>query len=187
MITVVPETYTKVDYDAAVLAGYAQTSLERVMGLVSDLDVDIRIDEEAATTRFAIVSIDPIVVDVNSGAVENLRDPRRLGEGEANLTFTRIFLEVFDRRSATFGAPALDEKPLQQHLMAWDVNLHGRLARMGLRLHQPRYRYNFRNRHGFSDHADGIFDQLWDAGDTTWGRIVELSDSALTPVDRGPT
>ena len=178
MITVVPETYTKVDYDVTVLAGYAQASLERVLGSVNDHDVDIRINEEAATTRFSIVSIDPIVVDVDSGAVENARDPRRLGEGEANLTFTRIFLEVFDRRSSIFGAPALDEEPLQRHLMAWDVNLHGRLARLGLRVHQPRYRYNFRNRHGFTDHADGIFDQLWDAGDTTWRRIVELSDSA---------
>ncbi len=65
--------------------------------------------------------------------------------------------------------------------MAWDVNLFGRVARRGVKLHKPRYLYNFRNRHGFTDHADSAFEQLWDAGDTTWRRIKAFSDSALQP------
>ena len=58
------------------------------------------------------------------------------------------------------------------------MNLYGRTSRLGLRLHKPRFRYNFRNRHGFTDRADEVFDELWAAGEIPWMRIVQLSDSA---------
>jgi hypothetical protein len=181
MITVVPDTYTKVDYDVEALRTGVQRSWQRVMGTARELDLEIRLDEDAATTRFSVLSLDPLIVEVDGGAIENLRDPRTLGENEVELAFTRLFLEVYDRQLAVFGAPPLDEELSQAHRTAWDVNLFGRVARRGVRLHKPRYLYNFRNRHGFTDHADAIFEQLWDAGDTTWRRIADFSDSALRP------
>ena len=181
MITVTPTTFEKVEYDADVLASWAQAALERVLGAGRDLDVEIRVDENAATTTATLVSLDPIRFEVDGGAVENLRDPRRMGEHEASIVFTRLFLEVYDRNLAVFGAPAMDDEVSQRHRMAWDVNLFGRVARLGLELHEPRYRYNFRNRHGFSDHADAMFDELWNGGDTTWRRITAWSDAALDP------
>ncbi len=181
MITVVPESFVKVDYDVEVLLNAVQRSWERVMGTARELELQIQVDEDAATTRFSVTSLEPLVVDVDGGAIENHRDPRTLGEHEVELTFTCLFLEVYDRRLAVFGAPSLDVKLSQQHRTAWDVNLFGRVARRGLKLHKPRYLYNFRNRHGFTDHADSVFEQLWDVGDTTWRRIANFSDSALQP------
>lgn len=181
MITVEPTVYTKVEYDADELARYAQAALERVSGLADDSDVMIKVLEDAATTTFRIVSLDPLVLEVDGGAVEDSKDPRRLGEEQSAITFTRAFLEVYDRRADWFHGPALDDPDVSKaHKMAWDVNLHGRVAGLGVRLHKPRYLYNFRNRHGFTDRADEVFEQLWSAGETTWRRITELSDSAHT-------
>lgn len=179
MIEVNPRSFTKVEFDAAQIAVLAQRSLERVAALPDDLDVAIDVAEHQATNRVAIQSLDPVVLAVDGGALENYRVPRTLGELESQITFTRLFLEVADRQSTSFGAPALDEPLTHAHRMAWDVNLFGRTARHGLRIHQPRYRYNFRNRHGFSDLADRIFDTLWSADDLTFARIVELSDRAV--------
>ena len=42
------------------------------------------------------------------------------------------------------------------------------LMRLGLDPIQQRYRYDFRNRFGFSDEVDCVFDQLWSADDLGW-------------------
>ena len=178
MITVEPQSFTKVEYDAEMIASLAQVALERVGLLPADIDVTVEVVESDPTTQVAVISIEPAVFRVASGAIENLKDPRTLGEREATVVFTRLFLELFDRRNPWFQAPPVDAEVPMAHLMAWDVNLYGRVALLGVPLHEPKYRYNFRNRHGFTDHADRVFDQLWSAGETTWARIVGLSDSA---------
>ena len=178
MITVRPDAFVKVHYDAADLAAWAQASLERVPTIADDLVVEVNIDEMAATSRLAVVSLDPLVLHVDGGAVEDYREPRFAGELEANIAFTRLFVEVGDRLRAEFGAPDVDAEVTPAHKMAWDVNLYGRVARLGLRLHQPRFQYNFRNRHGFTDIADRMFEQLWSVDAPTWSRITELSDQA---------
>ena len=182
MIVVQPQTYTKVDFDADLLHTLALRSLESVAALPDDLDVTVNIDEDQATNRVGISSLDPVVFEIDGGAVEHYKVPRTVGELESMITFTRLFLELADRQSETFGAPALDEELSHARRMAWDVHLYGRTSRHGLHIHQPRYRYNFRNRHGFSDLADRTFDKLWAADELTWAQIVELSDGALDPV-----
>jgi len=176
VIVVQPETYTKVSFDAGVIATLAQRALESVAPLPDDLDVTVNIEEDNATNRVKITSVDPAVFDVDGGAVENYKQPRTVGDLEATISFTRLFLELSDRLSESFAAPALDDEVTLAHRMAWDINLFGRTARHGLRIHQPRYRYNFRNRHGFSDAADQVFDTLWAADELTWAEIVALSD-----------
>ena len=176
MIVVQPETYTKVSFDAGVIATLAQRALESVAPLPDDLDVTVNIEEDNATNRVKITSVEPVVFDVDGGAVENYKQPRTVGDLEATISFTRLFLELSDRLSESFAAPALDDEVTLAHRMAWDINLFGRTARHGRRIHQPRYRYNFRNRHGFSDAADQVFDTLWAADELTWAEIVALSD-----------
>ena len=183
MIVVHPQSFTKVTFDADRIATLAQRSLESVAALPDDLDVRIEVGENQATNLVRVESLFPVVLAVDGGAIEHYREPRTLGELECRITSTRLLLEVADRLSSTFGAPEIGADVSHGHRMAWDVNLFGRTARHGLRIHQPRYRYNFRNRHGFSDRADRIFDRLWAADDLTWPRIVELSDQAVDPVN----
>lgn len=182
MITVTPQTFTKVDYDAGRIADFASRAVAVVPGLPDDLRIDVRIDEDQATSRASIASIDPLVLDLDSGAIEDYRRPRELGESEAVTAVSRLLLEFRDRQDPEFGAPPLDAEPTLAHKQAWDVNLYGRLGRLGLTVHKPRYRYNFRNRHGFSDNADRIFEQLWTTDDLTWPRITALSDRATDTV-----
>jgi hypothetical protein len=54
----------------------------------------------------------------------------------------------------------------------------GRLGRLGYRVHEQRWRYNFRNRHGFTDQADAAFDRIWAADALTWSDLTALSDGA---------
>ena len=61
--------------------------------------------------------------------------------------------------------------------MAWEVYAAGRLARTGQQAQLQRWRYHFRNRHGFSDEADAAFDRLWSADALTWADITGLSDA----------
>ncbi len=187
MIVVRPTSYTKVTFDAEQIAHLAQRSLESVAALPDDLDVRVEVGEDAATNLVRVESLSPLVLAVDGGAIEYYKQPRTLGDLESRITFTRLFLEVADRLAPSFDAPDLGEDLTHAHRMAWDVNLFGRTSRHGLRIHQPRYRYNFRNRHGFSDHADRTFDELWAADDLTWPRIVELSDRAVDPVNSRPT
>ena len=178
MITVVPTEFVKVEYDADRIAALSAETVAAVPGVPDDLDIELRIAEDEATSRMAIVSLDPVVFALDGGAIEDYRDPRRLGAPETKITITRLLLELLDRRDPAFGAPALDADVSQAHAQAWDVNLYGRVARLGHRLHPPRFRYNFRNRHGFTDAADRAFDQLWAADGLDWARIVAFSDDA---------
>lgn len=179
MIVVRPDTYSKTQFEADHIRTLAQRSLERVAPLPDDLEVEIDVDENQVTNRVRVTSLDPVSFHVDGGALENYKQPRTIGDLPASITFTRLFLEVVDRLSETFGAPALDAELTQAHRMAWDVNLFGRVGRHGLQIHQPRYRYNYRSRHGFSDVADRTFDRLWSSDELTWPEIVELSDRAL--------
>lgn len=185
MIVVQPETFTKVNFDAALIHTVAQRSLESVAPLPDDLDVTIQVEEDQATNRVRIASLSPVELAVDGGALENYKVPRTVGDLEAGISFTRLFLELSDRLSESFAAPELDAELSHAHRMAWNVNLFGRTARHGLRIHKPRYLYNFRNRHGFSDVADRAFEALWAADELTWAQIVELSDGAVDPVVTG--
>lgn len=187
MIVVRPTSYTKVAFDAEQIATLAQRSLESVAELPDDLEVFVDIGENQATNLVRVESLSPVTLAVDGGAIEHYKAPRTLGELESRITFTRLLLEVADRLSTSFAAPPVGDDLTHAHRMAWDVNLFGRTSRHGLRIHRPRYRYNFRNRHGFSDQADRIFDQLWAADDLTWSQIVELSDRAVDPVNMPPT
>lgn len=184
MIVVKPENFTKVDFDAELIRTLAQRALESVAALQDDLDVEVDVDDNQATNRVKVTSLDPAKVAVDGGALENYKDPRTVGDLESSITFTRLFLELADRGSESFGAPTLDDDISRGHRMAWDVNLFGRTSRHGLHIHQPRYRYNFRNRHGFSDLADRTFDTLWAGDELTFAEISELSDAAADAVAR---
>lgn len=182
MIVIRPDNFTKVDFDLQVIHDAAQRALENVAPLPNDLEVLVDIDEDQATNRMRITSVDPAAMAIDGGALENYKQPRTVGELESGISFTRLFLELTDRLSESFGAPAVDADVVRAHRMAWNVNLFGRTTRHGLHIHEPRYRYNFRNRHGFSDLADRTFDTLWSTDGLTWAEITELSDQAVDHV-----
>jgi hypothetical protein len=83
----------------------------------------------------------------------------------------RLLFRIQDRLDPGFGTPPEDGELTLQQQTAWDAYAVGRAGRAGLPVQKPRRQYHFRNRHGFSDVADAVFDRLWNAERLTWAEI----------------
>lgn len=176
-VTITPETFTMVNFDAARIKGIVERLLPDI-GLPTDASVTVNIDERVPLGRAEVVSTDPIVIDVEGGALEHPKLPRQLSdEGTADIV-GRLLLTVRDRLDPAFGDVPADKDLSLAHASAWDVYGVGRLARRGYRAQRQRRLYAFRNRHGFTDTADAAFDELWNGVDLTWAQIVAISDRA---------
>jgi hypothetical protein len=178
-VTVSPETFRFVKFDSAVVARVARELVD-VLGI--DRPVCIEIDETTplGRVRAAIdpAATGPITISVESGAFEDSRRPREQSEVATAVNLGRILLRVRDRLHGGFGeAPADDDLQLRQ-LAAWETYCAGRLSRLGLRVNQQRWRYNFRNRHGFTDEADDAFNQVWSSDGLTWAELSAICESA---------
>jgi hypothetical protein len=179
--TVTPDTFRFVDFDAEQIRSVAD-GLLAALGM-SGRDVTIIVDE---TTPLSRINVDPdagseaITVRAESGAFEDTRRPRRQSETAVATALGRVLLRVRDRRDGSFGdAPPDGELALAQ-LAAWEAYSMGRLERLGIAINQQRWRYNFRNRHGFSDATDAAFDRLWSSDSLTWGELEEIRGTACT-------
>lgn len=174
-VSVTPETFEMVFFDAAVIAEVAVDVASRV-GFDDDT-FTINVDEGSPLGRSRIESYDPVVLSVDGGAIEDTRRPRHFSTSRSTEIFGRTLLRVLDRRSGRFDeAPDDAEIGLALH-SAWDVYSMGRLERLGFRPQRKRRLYQFRNRHGFTDAADAAFDELWGSSDLGWAEITRVSDS----------
>lgn len=172
VITVVPEVFTMVEFQAADIKRLAEDVADKV-GLPADLPVTVEVDESVPLGRTKIASLDPVVVSVQGGAFENAKQLRHLSERGVVDVLGRIFHRVLDRLDARFAdAPADDQLTLQQ-ATAWDAYAVGRCEQLGFEPQKQRRLYHFRNRHGFNDVADRVFERLWSAapGSLGWSDI----------------
>lgn len=179
-ITVTPETFKFVSFDAALTARVAG-DLAAALGL-ADRDIRIDVDE---TTPLARVTVDygsvedpTVVIHAESGAFEDTRRPREQSENATAHSIGRALLRVRDRAEGGFGEAPPDDQLTLAQVAAWETYNVGRLSRLGVAVNQQRWRYNFRNRHGFTDAADEAFDRLWASDGLTWGELNAISDAA---------
>jgi hypothetical protein len=177
-ITVVPETFTMVDYDAATIAECASTMCQRV-GLPAGTDLRIEIDQTTPLGRARVTSTRPVALALESGALEDNYRPRQYHEGNASMVFGRLLLKVRDRLDPAYSDAPSDEDLSLELSAAWDAYATGRLGRLGYPVQRQRRLYQFRVRHGFSDDGDAAFNQLWEADNLTWADIAQLSSEAL--------
>lgn len=178
-VTVVPEAFTYVEFDAGRIAAVAEQLLDD-LGL--DLPLRVEVDESSPLGRARVATVDPLLVTVEGGAFEDPRRFRQLSEPGVADALGRLLLRVRDRRDPAFGQPAADDALPLPHATAWDAYCVGRLARLGYRAQRQRRLYHFRNRHGFTDAADEAFGFLWEADGLRWEDIVRVSDEARRPI-----
>jgi hypothetical protein len=178
MTTVVPETFTMVLYDHDEIASAVDEVLGAI-GFPNDEDVRVEVDEATPLARTRLVSIEPVVMAIDGGALEDPRRPRQLSTTFVSVVVGRLALQALDRRDPAFGDPPVDEDLPVARRVAWDVYALGRLARLGFPGQRQRRLYNFRNRHGFTDAADVAFDRLWTGDHLSWDEICALSDGAV--------
>ncbi|HEV7761346.1 MAG TPA: hypothetical protein VGO78_20215 [Acidimicrobiales bacterium] len=177
-ITVTPDTFTMVDYDAATIAETTATLCQRV-GLPVGLAVRVDVDQTTPLGRARIVGTDPVVLSVESGALEDNHRPRQYHEANAALVLGRLLVKLRDRLDPAFGDAPDDDALTLELSAAWDAYATGRLERLGYTVQRQRRLYQFRVRHGFSDDGDAAFAQLWEGENLSWARIEELSTGAL--------
>lgn len=178
-VTVTPATFSFVNFDAALIRRTAE-------GLAALLDVSlpihVEVDETTPLARIRLEVGDSIVIRVESGAFEDTRRPREQSERATATALGRTLLRANDRLVGGFGeAPADDDLSLAE-VAAWDTYCTGRLHRLGIDQNLQRWRYNFRNRHGFADAVDAAFDQLWASDGLAWGELSAISAAATSGV-----
>ncbi len=178
-VSVTPANFSFVDFDAELIRRIGDGLLE-VLGI--DRPVHVEVDETTPLGRVRTEIGDTITVRVESGAFEDSRKPRQQSDEATTANLGRALLRARDRISGGFGeAPADDELSLRQ-IAAWETYCVGRLARMGVPVNQQRWKYNFRNRHGFTDVADAAFERIWASDGLTWGELETVSlEGAGTP------
>jgi hypothetical protein len=138
----------------------------------------VDIDETTPMGRSMVQSIDPVVLSLESGALEDPKRPRQLNEEGSIDVLGRLLFEVRDRLDPAFGEPPAEDDLTLPESVAWQVYCVGRLGRLGHRVQRQRRLYHFRNRHGFTDAADAAFDRLWSADVLTWTDITAISEGA---------
>ena len=181
-VTVTPDTFTMVDFDAATITAIAERLVTEI-GLPADVPVIVRVEERTPMGRVRLLSLDPVDLSIEGGAIEDPKSMRKLSPTRAVDVLGQQLFQVRDRLDPAFGAPALGEPIPLPHQVAWDVYAVGRVARLGHPAQHQRRLYQFRNRHGFTDAADAAFENLWRTADgLTWDALVSVSDRARSPV-----
>ena len=176
-VTVSPEEFHLVEYDAAEIASIVSELADKV-GL-GDRAIHIEVDEKTPLGSSAVVSLDPITITVESGGFEDAKQLRHLSRESVEGVIGRHLMRTKDRLNPDFGDPPSDDDLPIELYTAWDMYAVGRLERLGLPSQRERRRYHFRIRHGFTDVADRVFDRLWAADDLTWADIQAASAEAM--------
>ncbi|MCP3857569.1 MAG: hypothetical protein GY745_19775 [Actinomycetia bacterium] len=185
-VTVLPEEFRMVLFDPDLIF---ETLTRLVEQVAVEGDVVVTVDETVPTTVVGISGLDPITLEIQSGAFEDTRYPRTASSAQIADVAGRLLFEAGDRLDPGFGAPDLDGDPPLHHRAAWDIYCGGRVARLGYESLRQRRLYHFRNRHGFTDVADASFERLWESDNLTWAEITEASDRAhptRAPLWRAP-
>src|SRR4051794_14624808 len=103
-VTVSPETFTLVMYDASEIASIV-SELQVAVGLPADLDITLEVDESTPLGRASVESYDPVVLKLESGALEDPKRPRHLSRTGSADVLGRLLLRIRDRRDPAFGDP----------------------------------------------------------------------------------
>jgi hypothetical protein len=184
-VTVSPEEFHLVQYDAAEIASIVSALADKV-GL-GDKTIHIEVDERTPLGSSAVVSLDPITITAESGAFEDAKHLRHLDREGVEGVIGRHFMRTKDRLDPEFGDPPSDDALPIELYTAWDMYAVGRLERLGFPSQKERRRYHFRIRHGFTDVADRVFERLWAADGLTWADIQAASAEAMAAKPAPPT
>lgn len=169
-VVVTPETFSYVSFEADGIRELVAEVADRV-GLPAEAEIRIEVDETTPLGRTKLVSLDPVTLAVQSGAFENAKAPRTLSDRSVYDVVGRMLFRAADRLDPAFGNPPPDADLTMQQQTAWDAYAVGRCERAGFAPSKARRLYHFRNRHGFTDVADRVFERLWSAERLTWPDI----------------
>jgi hypothetical protein len=173
-VTVTPAQFVQVKYDSAKIAELV-TDLAEQLGVSNP--IELTIDETTPLAKIIseldAASSDAVIrIAAQSGALENTKVLTTLGPVQTKVAVGRMLLRARDRMRDDFADAPADNDLTREENAAWDTYCAGRLLRAGCEIHEQRWRYNHRNRFGFSDAVDADFDRLWAADDLGWASLI---------------
>jgi hypothetical protein len=175
-ITVRPDPFTLIEYDANEIAGIIEDRAALV-GVAPGVDVTLDVDEELFAPLVgwtADAENGAIHLWISGGNLEDNRRPRHFSESQARRDLTYALLRGNDRLSETFASAPADAQLTRGERSAWDVYAVGRAERLEVPVRRQAQLYEFRLQHGFTDVADAAFERLWNAQSMTWDGIREI-------------
>ncbi|MGD9795398.1 MAG: hypothetical protein AB7V43_18175 [Acidimicrobiia bacterium] len=178
MIIVEPAVFEIVAFDGAEIAAQA-AAIADVLGC-ADLLITIVIDEATPMTRSSIESVDPIVIGIEAGAIEDPRRIRHLQLDRLREVVSRQLLGALDRRDPRFADADGDDRLSLSQRTAWDVHIAGRLHRLGFPVGRARWEHRFTLGHRPGPATEVAFATLWDTDRLTWAQIDAIS-AAVRP------
>lgn len=181
-VTLTPQQFVMTQFSAERIVALASEACDKV-GLPADLPFALEVDERTPLGRTRIVSVDPLSIHVEGGAFEDPKRLRQLSETNVQEVLGRLLFRAKDRLDPAFGGPPSDDQLSLPQLVAWDAYAVGRSVRAGLPGFRPRRQYHFRNRHGFTDVADAVFQRLWEGEGLTWADLERACDETAAAKD----
>lgn len=172
-VTVVPEEFTLVPYEAATIASLVE-EVAGVVGFLPAVPVRVEVDEELfapLTGHSADVADGEARLWISGANLENKKQPRTFAPEQARVDFAVMLLRAGDRLDGGFADAPPDAELSRAERAAWDVFALGRAARLGFAIREPAARYDYRLQHGFTDAADAVFERLREAEGCTWSDL----------------
>lgn len=176
-ITVTPAEFQFVQYDAAEISALVADLAER-LGVANPIHLIVDETTPLAKTSAELESASSdttIVIRAESGALENTKRFTTFGPNHARESIGRMLLRASDRLRDDFADTPPDLELSLEENAAWDSYCAGRMAQRGYAIIEQRWRYNYRNRFGFSDATDAAFDHLWAATDLGWSDLTNTA------------
>ena len=173
-VTISPGEFSLVKFDAQQIADVA-TEMAELLGVPNP--IHIVVDETTPLARLlseldGTSSDAQITIHAESGAFEQTRRPTMFDYERTATSVGRMLLRARDRMRPDFADVEPDIELSVEELAAWDAYATARLARLGRPINQQRWRYNYRNRFGFSDDTDAAFERLWAADNIGWSDVL---------------
>jgi hypothetical protein len=175
-VTVTPDPFTLIAYDASEIAAIAEDAAARVE-LPSNVPIHVEVDEELFAPlvgHMTDVVDGGIRVWLSGGNLEDNRRPRHFSAHQARRDLTIALFRGKDRLDDSFGDAPADAELTRGERAAWDVYAVARTRRAGIDVRRQALLYEFRLQHGFTDVADAAFERLWDAPSMTFAGIREI-------------
>jgi hypothetical protein len=190
-VTITPEQFTLVPYDAAEIVAIVE-DIAALIGFPPGTPIDVEVDEVlfAPLTGHMSEKADGRARIWISGAnFEDKKKPRHFSASQARDDLTVAMLRAKDRLSDDFAGAPDEAKVTRGERAAWDVWAHGRASRLGVPVRRQALLYEYRLQHGFTDVADAAFDRLFAADTMTWDGLREIcveTGAAERPASKVP-